>query len=226
MTEEVTETEAAKQARIAAEKAQAEKRTAEIEAQKKAAESSVKKSDDTATNTLADTAQDLTKKAGNAASDAGNWFSDMFSNGSKGLKEFFKNTSGWGVAGIAGGALLAWTIGEAFGGGGLFGMIVSLMLMPFLAILGRDFAQNNLAPAVQQAHGQSPERSPSLTQGPVPEHTQTASLENSNTQEIAEAARRQADVLVRGNTVRIVESQQESLPPRLPHASPPARMLT
>ena len=223
---EDTKTEEAKQARIAAEKAQEEKRAAEIEAQQKKVSSSVQETGDAATQGIVGTAKGATTKGAELASDAGNWFTGLLKTGGDHIKGLFKSPSGLGVAGIVGGGFLAWIIGEAFGGGGLFGMILSLMLAIPLAIAGRDFAEGHLAPALQRNAGSSPEKSPEITQGPVPEHARTTTLENPNTQEIAEAARRQADQALRGNTGRFDQSQQASLLPPSTNAPSQIRMRT
>ena len=65
--------------------------------------------------------------ASNFLGKAGDWF-----------KKNTENLGPWQIAGMAAGGLLAWTIGNAFGGGGILGMVISAMLALYMVDAGRN----------------------------------------------------------------------------------------
>lgn len=165
-------------------KAAAEKAAAEVEASRKSAEQAVQEQGGSATKGIAKGAQSVTEDGAQAASDVGSWFSDVFKNSGKKIKELSEKTSGWGIVGIAGGALLAWTIGNAFSGGGLLGMIVSACLAFLFIPAAIDFATGSLAPAVKNAQADTPQKSAQLgqSQAPVIEGQDAQAIEHARLQ--------------------------------------------
>lgn len=83
--------------------------------------------------------------AGNIFTGATDWF-----------KKTFENTSGWQIGGMVLGGLLAWVIGNAFGNGGLLGMIISAVLVVPMAIAGRDLLSGFGQPTERRSQGPQP----------------------------------------------------------------------
>lgn len=77
-----------------------------------------------------------------AADGAGNWAQRMGENFSAWWSDFTRDMTGWDVAGLVGAGAIMWIIGNAFGGGGLLGLVISTMLMGFVVAnngdIGRD----------------------------------------------------------------------------------------
>lgn len=88
---------------------------------------------DAVTGSVADAGTD----AGRATGEAANGLMDR-------VGSFFRNTRWGGFAGGLLGVLGAWLVGSAFGGG-MFGMVVTVLLAPFLFMLGRNFGNDNLS---------------------------------------------------------------------------------
>lgn len=83
-----------------------------------------------------------------------------------GVTDWAKNKTGWEWAGIAAGGLLAWVIGNAFGGGGILGMIISAMLIVPMAIGGSNMFNSfgSGAQSASQSNQRQPQRSASPDQ--------------------------------------------------------------
>jgi hypothetical protein len=92
-------------------------------------------------NPVTETAGDLYKGAKGVGSDIANsrWVKD--------IQGFFKNPTAWGMGGAGLTAILAWFIGNAFGGGGVLGMALTAMLMPMFMMVGKNWGEGGLKEA-------------------------------------------------------------------------------
>ncbi len=101
-----------------------------------AAEGAVKAVNDTVSSAINGTQKDtpIQDTVKNVAKNTGDFLSDLWAKAKNGVKDL----SAWEIGGMAGGALLAWVIGNAFGGGGILGTVISALLVIPMAMGGRD----------------------------------------------------------------------------------------
>lgn len=108
-----------------------------------------------------------------AADNAGSWAQRQGENLSNWWSGFTEDMTGWDAAGIIGVGLIMWVLGNAFGGGGLLGLVISTMLMGFVVAnngqIGRD-----LGGVLQNMFGgeDSPQREASVQPQRQPEVAQ------------------------------------------------------
>lgn len=119
-----------------------------------------------------------------AGSTAGAAVSNVFTGFGNWVKERYNNGTGWELAGMAAGGMLAWVIGNAFGGGGILGMVISAFLALGMIEGGRQLFSGFNSDTPRQAQNRVPQQGPS--RGPVQQPQQAPSTRTSSLAEAPE----------------------------------------
>lgn len=103
------------------------------------------------------------QQAQGAVQGAGASFFDTLNNGAKDIGNYLSNATkglNWThYAGMAVGGLLAWVVGNAFGGGGMLGMVISGLLFAGMVMAGRGMFSSSQQAGTPEANGRELVRS-------------------------------------------------------------------
>lgn len=128
--------------------------------------------------------------AQNLGSTVGTTASNVFTGFGNWVRERYNNGTGWELAGMAAGGMLAWVIGNAFGGGGILGMVISAFLALGMIEGGRQLFSGFNSDAPRQSNGRVSQQAPSRVQAQQPQRapsTRTSSLAEAPEYMLAEA---------------------------------------